>query len=269
MSASLCGNLYGVCLFALRKSKGFSACGCACVRFGYGGLMGCGMGELLNRESEEHAHLSAYLIKDKFIYVHLLKGVILSGTGARHSSKSRCEPPSQSVASPKCLEVPRERNGSCSMNHGAKVNIACYPIRKIKHVNPSFNCWVFCCLNSVWLQAALRQIELQCASKSSNSQWASGRGGGGHTSLQVEPHRNFRTLTTTRLWNLINHSATPWHAHNTHGHLHRAALHCSHPLPSPQGLIKHFLCWKGIWEEWWVACFSEEQLTSLCRGLAK
>lgn len=118
-------------------------------------------GELLpNRESEEHAGLCGYLIKDKFIYVHLLKGVILSNTGACHSSKSRCEPPPQSVAPPECLEVPRKRNGSCSMNHGANVNIACYPIRKIKHVNPSFNCWVFCCLNSVWLQAALRQIEL-------------------------------------------------------------------------------------------------------------
>lgn len=185
--------------------------------------------QLPNRESEEHTGLCRYLIKDKFIYVHLLKGVILSNTGACHSSKSRCEPPPQRVAPPECLEVPRKRNGSCSMNHGANVNIACYPIRKIKHVNPSFNCWVFCCLNSVWLQAALRQIELQCASKSCNSQWAEG---GGHTSLQVEPHRNFRTLTTARLWNLINHSIPPWHAQNTHLHLHSAVVHGTRQLPA-------------------------------------
>lgn len=69
----------------------------------------------------------------------------------------------------------QRRNGrKPSMNHKANVNIVCYPIREIKHVNLSFNCWVFCCLNSAWLRAAPRQMELQCASKSSNSQWAEG-----------------------------------------------------------------------------------------------
>lgn len=98
-------------------------------------------GALLNHESEEHMNLCTYLIIDKFIYVYLLKGVILSGAGACDSSKSRCEPPPQSEAPPECLKVPKEKNGTkLSMNHGANVNIVCYPIREIKHVNLSFNC---------------------------------------------------------------------------------------------------------------------------------
>lgn len=59
-------------------------------------------------------------------------------------------------------------------SRGANINMVCYPIREIKHVNPSFNCWVFWCLNSGWLQAAPRQMELKCASKSSISQWTWG-----------------------------------------------------------------------------------------------
>lgn len=66
-------------------------------------------GALLNHESEEHMNLCTYLIKDKFIYVYLLKGVILSCDGACDSSKSRCEPPPQSEAPPECLEVPKEQ----------------------------------------------------------------------------------------------------------------------------------------------------------------
>lgn len=63
-----------------------------------------------------------------------------------------------------------------SMNHRANVNIVHYPIREIKHVHLSFNCSVFCSLNSAWLQAVWRKMELQSASKSSNSQ----RDGGAH-----------------------------------------------------------------------------------------
>lgn len=66
--------------------------------------------ESLNRESEELTNLCAYLIEDKFIHVHLLKGVILSSIGPCDSSKRRCKPPPQTEAPPICLEVPRERN---------------------------------------------------------------------------------------------------------------------------------------------------------------
>lgn len=61
-----------------------------------------------DHEREDHMNLRAYLIKDKFIHVHLLKGVVLSGVGACDSSQSRCEPPPQSEAPPERLEVPRE-----------------------------------------------------------------------------------------------------------------------------------------------------------------
>ena len=60
------------------------------------------------KESEEHMNLCAYLIKDKFIHVYLLKGVVLSAVWACDSSQSRCEPPSQSEAPPERLEVPKE-----------------------------------------------------------------------------------------------------------------------------------------------------------------
>lgn len=104
----------------------------------------CGGKELLNLEREEHMNLCAYLIKDKFIHVHLLKGVVLSGVGACDSSQSRCEPPPQTEAPPKRLEVPKEqivkKKKKSSMNHETNVNIVCYPIREIKHVNLSFNC---------------------------------------------------------------------------------------------------------------------------------
>lgn len=76
-----------------------------CAGLCAGGAWG---GELLNHESEEHMNLCAYLIKDKFIHVYLLKGVVLSAVGACDSSQSRCEPPPQSEAPPERLEVPKE-----------------------------------------------------------------------------------------------------------------------------------------------------------------
>lgn len=121
-------------------------------------------------------NLWAYLIKDKFIHINLLKGVILSGAGVCDSSESRCQPPSHRETPPECLEEPKKSyDRSLKVNHGANINIVRYPIREIKHVNPYFNCWMFCCLNSVWLRAVPRQMELKCASKSSNSQWTRGR----------------------------------------------------------------------------------------------
>ena len=91
------GKVY-VCIYAFLHCP---LCRFVCLR-------GHGVGEGLNHESEEHLNLCAYLIKDKFIHVHLLKGVVLSGVGACDSSQSRCEPPPQSKASPKRLEVPEE-----------------------------------------------------------------------------------------------------------------------------------------------------------------
>lgn len=67
-------------------------------------------------------------------------------------------------------------SGNPSVNHGANINTLHYPIREIKHVHLSFNCSVFCSLNSAWLRAVRRKMELQSASKSSDSQ----RDGGAH-----------------------------------------------------------------------------------------
>lgn len=126
--------------------------------------VGMQCGKLLNHEREEHVNLCAYLIKDKFFHIHLLRRVILTSVGARGSSESRCKPPPQRGTPPKCLELPRRNGMKRSMNHRANVNTVCYPIWEIKHVSPpqcSVNCRMFCCLNSAWLQAAQRQMEVQ------------------------------------------------------------------------------------------------------------
>lgn len=79
--------------------------------------------EQTDHESKENTNLSAYLAKDKFLHIHLLKGVVFVRVGACDHSESRSEPPPQREAPPKRLEVPEVRNGQQpSMNHGANVN---------------------------------------------------------------------------------------------------------------------------------------------------
>lgn len=120
-----------------------------------------------------------YLLKEKcikFLKDVLLKEVVLVQVRDRDCS---FEPPPDTEAPPECLEVPPKKKSysrNTSMTHRANVNIVHYPIREIKHVHLSFNCSVFCSLNSAWLRAVRRKMELQSASKSSNSQ----RDGGAH-----------------------------------------------------------------------------------------
>lgn len=76
---------------------------------------------------------TAYLIKDKFIQVHLLEGLVISGVEAPSLGQSSSQPPPQSEASPNRLEERRYQRKSHESQ--TKLNIVCYPIRKIKHVN--------------------------------------------------------------------------------------------------------------------------------------
>lgn len=88
---------------------------------------------------------------------------------------------------------------------------------------------------------------------------------GGHTPLQVEPHRNSGTLATTFLWNLINHYVPIKQTHT-----HTMFLHVNPPAS--------LLAWRFLkdssnnfvlTEDWGkVACsvFSVQQLALLCRG---
>lgn len=189
----------------------------------------CVSGELLNHKKAEQMNLWAHLIKNKFIHVHLIEGVVLSGAGARDGSESRCEPPSESEAPPRRLEVPKERYGrNLSMNHGANINIVHYPIREIKHVNPSFNCWMFCCLNSAWLRAVPRQMELQCASKSSNSHRTGGR------------TLHFKSSGAGILELLLLHFFGIWLITLCPPSSHQHTHFLLRPRLQPWGLIKHF-----------------------------
>lgn len=116
-------------------------------------------------------------------------------------------------------DTEKERNSRNlhTMNHGAKVNVVCYPIREIKHVRASFNCRAFCRVNSSWLPATWSQTQLHCAFKSSNSHWTRRRG-----SIQEVLLPHFFGIWLITLYE-PRHTFTPQH---------------QQPFPPPLGALK-------------------------------